>query len=164
MYYALWDKALSYIKKKDRIYDLGCGPGQFALLAISRGYNLVRACDFSEVAVSMARENNERYADRFFVEDLRNSKPYEFKDFDVAVSFEVFEHIIEDLSILKNIDVGKRIIFSVPTYDYKFHVRYFPEFKDVLLRYENYIDIQDSKYIKHNEEGKYIILINGVRK
>jgi 2-polyprenyl-3-methyl-5-hydroxy-6-metoxy-1,4-benzoquinol methylase len=138
-YFPLWDKALSFISKQARILDLGCGPGQFEQLAFDRGYNVVRAVDFSTAAINNARKINPKHTDIFFTRNLADGTVYLLDDYDVVVLFEVLEHINNDLAILSKIFKGKKVIFSVPTFLCLGHVRCFPKVEDVIARYKTFL-------------------------
>ena len=79
--------------KFDTVLDIGCGRGQFEKALIERGKN-VSACDISGVVIEKLRESipsaNFNCAS---MDDL----PYDDSSFDLVTSFEVLEHIPEDL-------------------------------------------------------------------
>jgi 2-polyprenyl-3-methyl-5-hydroxy-6-metoxy-1,4-benzoquinol methylase len=165
MYKDLWFSALGWIRKVQRIYDLGCGPGQFVQLALKNGYRVVKAVDFSETAISLAKKRCLKHAQIFNVGDLKTSRVYAFLNYDIITAFEVFEHIQNDIFILRSIPVKKHIIFSVPNYGYRSHVRFFPKFRDVYSRYERYITIHKHKEIVIDKiENKIIWLLYGIRR
>jgi 2-polyprenyl-3-methyl-5-hydroxy-6-metoxy-1,4-benzoquinol methylase len=141
---------------------MGCGMGYFVRLAKAHGYRIVRAVDFSSVAVNHAREICSNMKDIFRVGDLRSKRVLGYKNYDVAVLFEVLEHVEEDLAIIENIRVGKRLIFSVPNYGYRSHVRYFEKLEDVLNRYSKLINFLSWESIAI-DESRVIWLLCGVR-
>jgi 2-polyprenyl-3-methyl-5-hydroxy-6-metoxy-1,4-benzoquinol methylase len=164
MYKDLWLAALKWINKGKRIYDFGCGPGQFVQLALEKGHRVVRACDCSSTAIALAKKRCIKHVGIFHICDLKSIKPYMFTNYDVATAFEVFEHIQNDIFVLKNIVPGRQLIFSVPNYGYRSHVRFFPAVSDVIKRYGKYMDIRGHKSIVVDKvENKIIWLINGIR-
>jgi SAM-dependent methyltransferase len=160
VYAKLWERTLHHICVTERIFDLGCGVGQFENLALEYGDKIVRAIDFSKVAIDNAKKINPSIADVFSVQNLMSKETYAFNDYDVVVMLEVLEHINNDLFIFQNIPSGKKIIFSVPSFMCKAHVRNFPYLKDVQNRYETYLHFITTEKIIHSVRGdKYIWLV-----
>lgn len=88
---------------------------------------------------------------------------------DYYICTEVLEHIIEDRRVIANIPRGSKIIFTVPSFPGRGHVRTFSK-ADALTRYADLIDINHSrfyswkngKWVKENKEEKpFIMLIKG---
>jgi SAM-dependent methyltransferase len=143
VYYPLWSKAIDRLVEggSRNVYDLGCGVGHFEELANrSKKFKVVRAVDFSAVAIEMAKKRNPGMTDTFYVADLMDKSVYDFTDYDTVTMFEVLEHI-DDMFVIDNIPKGKKIIFSVPSYDCESHVRYFALIGDVLERYSKAVKI-----------------------
>lgn len=138
VYYDLWCEILKNIKRGEKILDVGCGPGQFAKLALDKGHNYVRGVDFSIVSVDMARMNNPSIGGRFLVMDIMDDDVFNV-DHDVVVFCEVLEHITKDIELLKKVMHGKHVIATVPSYDSAGHVRFFASLDDVKKRYGDVI-------------------------
>ncbi len=163
IYANVWLKALSILSKSERIFDLGCGPGQFARLLIKNKYNFIYGIDFSEQAIKMAQSLNTKFKKFFYVKNIKDELVYNLHRFDTVVSFEVLEHITEDLSVVENIPSGKRFIFSVPNYWTKGHVRVYESSEEIVKRYSELLDIKAIYPIKMNNENT-IFLVDSKRK
>lgn len=144
-YYETWKKALEIIKrsrKKQKIIEVGCGPGQFANLLFDNGYIDYRGIDFSEEAIKIAKIRNDRYRNKFNVEDAFSSNIFS-DDYNRVIIFEVLEHIEDDLELLNKVRKGTDILFSVPNFDSPGHVRWFLSSAEVYERYMNFVEIED---------------------
>lgn len=131
-YYPVWEKVIDMITTSG-VLDLGCGPGQFGKLCLQKGFSY-RGVDFSPRAIEMAGIMTGR-PELFQVGDVMTFKNYS-KDVTV-VSLEVLEHLLADTGLLYRIPSGTPVIFSVPNYDYKSHVRFFKTEKEVMDRYNH---------------------------
>jgi 2-polyprenyl-3-methyl-5-hydroxy-6-metoxy-1,4-benzoquinol methylase len=137
-YYPMWQKALEFIPKKNRVADFGCGCGHFVKMLILGGFNFVYGCDFSKVAIGLAiKRVAVKQKKKLFVKDLYEET---FTDYDTVTMFEVLEHIERDLDILKKIPKGKQVIFSVPSFNYRSHVRFFKDVDEIKDRYGKYVE------------------------
>ncbi len=90
-YSHIWQKALEIIKGlgRPRILEIGCGPGQFANYLFDEVFTDYMGIDFSSEAISMAKERNPHFADRFFVDDAYTSNFFS-GDYDLVIMFEVW--------------------------------------------------------------------------
>ena len=158
VYYNLWSTILKSISKTEKILDIGCGSGQFAELAIKKGYKYSRGVDFSKVSIDIAKINNKSNKGKFIVGDVTNPDIYNV-EYDVVVICEVLEHIDNDIGVLKNIKSGKHIIATVPSYDSAGHVRFFNVAKEVCNRYKTMIN---GGIIEIPIRNSKIFLIDGV--
>lgn len=156
-YIKIWEKAISLLSQQERIFDLGCGVGQFAELSRKRGKNYVRGIDFSSNAIRYCKIRNLDIRNRFFIGDLKNPQVFNFKDYDTAILLEVLEHIENDLDVIKNIESKKRIVFSLPNYDYKSHVRYFNSDSEIRERYGELLIIKSVNEFSVNPQASKII-------
>jgi len=103
-----YKKLASYILPTDIVLDLGCGNG---ILATASKWKRYVGVDYSDVAIRQAR----RYCPSatFVCEDiflfLRR-----FIYYDIVILTELLEHIEEDKELIKEINVGVRIVISIP--------------------------------------------------
>jgi len=116
------------------ILDVGCGTGMFAKLLYKNGYTKYSGLDFSATRVKIARQ-----VVPSFPFSKRNMFDQGMQDiyllYNNIVILEVLEHIENDLEFLRSIPEGKSVIFSVPNYLSKSHVRAFPNEEMVKDRY-----------------------------
>jgi len=165
MYYPVWSEALKYIrKKKYKVADLGCGPGQFAKLLLNRGYMFMYGVDFSYKAIDMAKEMNPEYKDKFYNKNLLDPSAYNIDKYKVATCFEVLEHIEKDTNVISFIPSDTIFIFSVPNYWAKGHVRVFNNEEEIIDRYASLLDFVKIIPIPMDRKGKIIYLAITVRK
>lgn len=157
-YLPLWELALCYIDASESIADFGCGVGAFASMLYDRKMIYSYGVDFSEVAIKQAKKNVKKWSDKFFVGDLYDESTFKLKPYSCAVMFEVLEHIKNDIGVLGNIKRNTHVIFSLPSFDYKSHVRFFKNKNQIKNRYSSYIKI---KWIKPVETPQTIWLVNG---
>jgi len=119
----LYKTAFQYLKDvpiDETIVELGCGCGYLAEFFTDRAYIGI---DFSSAVLNKAHK---RAGDMMFIlADLRDKKNFEFyKEFHVFVLLEMLEHIIADQEIVASIPFDSKVVFSVPDFDSKAHVRW----------------------------------------
>jgi len=139
VYYAAWTLSLQRIidLKPAKILEIGCGPGQFAA-AINDWMDVdYLGFDFSSTAIDMARKNVPEY--RFETADIFATNLWS-EDYDLAIAFEVLEHISDELHVFKSLKIGTDFIGSVPNFDSEAHVRFFAHENEVRERYEPFVD------------------------
>jgi 2-polyprenyl-3-methyl-5-hydroxy-6-metoxy-1,4-benzoquinol methylase len=119
--------AKKYVRGK-RVIDVGCGPGYGSDILASAGAEIVVGIDNSEKGLSYAREKYGRENLEFKLLDCMKTG-LENSEFDVAVSFELIEHLDEDeqkksLSEIKRLlKPGGLLIISTPNKRvYKIHI------------------------------------------
>jgi len=136
VYIYQWLRVLDLIPLAVDMTELGCGTGQFAeLVADTRGGIQYSGYDFSQEAINQC--NMKGLVDyQFEVADLTKTKFGTDHNFFVAL--EIFEHT-DDYQIIKNLGLGKEIIFTVPDFNDPAHVRYFHSINEVVERYKNVI-------------------------
>jgi len=143
-YSPLYTAALYYLKHVPRgetIVDLGCGPGLMAKLLFDSG----------------------RHAN-FILADLRSLSTHEiYKKYRVFVLLEVLEHLTDDHLLLASIPSGSQVIFSVPNFDSKAHVRHFFSPDTVITRYSKWLDFSVPIIFPISENNK-IFLFNTIRR
>tara|TARA_X000000950_G_C13816028_1_gene619834 strand:+ start:387 stop:1010 length:624 start_codon:yes stop_codon:yes gene_type:complete len=172
MYYPMWKFARDIVGKAgcSNIVDLGCGPGHFAKVLINGGLfdETIRkyyGYDFSSVSIDMAKNIVGNHKACLFEE--RNLLEFEFskekpKD-TMYVSFEFFEHICKDLSVIKKIPYKSNICFSVPSFDSYGHVRFFKNKNEIIERYSSLINIKYIKEFIQDNKSHVIYLVEGIR-
>jgi SAM-dependent methyltransferase len=147
-YIDTWEQISEMIDKKARILDMGCGVGQFALFLKNKGFKNYTGIDFSDVAIQRSKGYIPEF--RFEKIDFYSQEFIDFfedNQFDIIVCLEALEHIYSDLILLALLP-RLPIIFSVPTFDDKSHVRWFKTPIDVYNRYENEVRIDEYYFFK----------------
>lgn len=165
-YYENWLISYNYIKKNNikNIVDLGCGPGHFPTI-FEKNQNInYLGIDFSDVSISQAMDKKYEIGNNINYE-IRNLKDCKLKDFDcdLFVSFEFLEHISFDIELLKTLNKGDQLIFSVPSFDSPGHVRFFSSEKEIEKRYDNAIDLKLLN-ISETKRKKKLYLYYGIKK
>jgi SAM-dependent methyltransferase len=170
-YYEMWmagaERVLSRLP--DTVVDIGCGAGHFARVLEKRELNLeYYGYDFSDVSIGMAKNLVKSENFNFVIADLYNHSFWRAADSNtIYVAFEFLEHIKGDLGVISKIPKGSYVVFSVPSFDSRGHVRYFESEEDVVNRYEGLIDIESMDRFKKPQKGSdnlYIYLFSGVIK
>lgn len=97
-------KILKFIgNRKQKILDLGCGPGYYSIALVKKG-NDVTGIDISEdkinIAKQVAKENKINV--NFLVGDARKI-PFKDNTFDLVICSEIIEHVKEDKKVIKEI-------------------------------------------------------------
>ena len=129
-YAAIYQKAVEDIFQQSdvNILELGCGLGMFPDF-IKKKEHTYFGLDFSKVAIKTCKDKGYNVK----LHDLRNGIPD--LEYNVIVSFETLEHIIEDVKLLSEIKPGTLVCLSVPMFDDPSHVRYFENIEEVLERF-----------------------------
>jgi len=83
-----------------RVLDLGCGSG-YGVNRLSSVAESIVGVDVSEEAVAFAREAYPRGNSRFEIIEPNGSLPFERESFDVVLSFQVIEHVEDELHYLR---------------------------------------------------------------
>lgn len=131
--------------KDKRILEIGCGPGQLGNYLQDEGYPHYRGFDFSEQAISIARQNASW---KYEVGNAFDKSMYE-EPYDVTVCLEVLEHLDDDLGAIDMIKEGTYCIISVPNFDDPGHVRWFRSEYQVRKRFFKKIDIDRINFINN---------------
>ena len=127
-WFKVWDWGANGLDlEKDRVLDLGCGPGHFAELLVSRGFdpNRYMGVDFSEVAISQAFM---RVPGALFVADelpTNLKRLIETHEPTVITALEVIEHVSSEVE-KEFLALGIRTLITVPRRDDASHLRFFP--------------------------------------
>ena len=148
-YMPLYKAVINYLPEVGScgtIVDLGCGVGNFTKVLLEAGYIDYLGIDFSEVVLNVAIDRFPNV--RFILRDLRDKKTSVILEkYKIFVILETLEHINDDLGVIKKIPKDSLVIFSVPNFDNKFHVRYFNNTKEIIDRFINILDVYDYKII-----------------
>ena len=151
----LYDKAASLLPPPEEcttIVDIGCGTGRFARLLANRGYTSYWGIDFSELRINEAK----RYVPQFtfsFANVLEEWVQEELTRFNLFVLLEVLEHISDDLKLLSALPPSSKVIFSVPNFDSRGHVRFFSIEDDVIHRYQQVLDFSNGERLKERRRA-----------
>jgi glycosyltransferase involved in cell wall biosynthesis len=136
------------------VLDIGCGTGE-----LGKYIEKYSGFDFSEEAVKLA-------GDKCWVGNAYDKE--NFKEADIMVATEVFEHL-DDLKVIKNIPQGQEVIFSVPSFTDPSHIRIFTE-ESMRERYKDYFDIKSvtrfnwhDKWTKGEDTPSYILLVEAIK-
>ena len=127
----------------ETVIDLGCGVGHFAELLARRGHDPSRylGVDFSQVAIDQARARVSGF--QFVVADIRaEARRIRTYQGSTVVLCEVLEHVEHDLTVLRALPPGTRVIGTVPDHDSEGHVRHFENMAIVARRYEHALYLQ----------------------
>jgi len=162
-YYPTWTVIMDRMMRHnvESVLDVGCGPGQMACLMRDCGVKSYIGIDFSAVCVDMARNACPEYS--FYCADVFTTDLFDSQDYDCVTILEVLEHVEEDLSVLKSVKSGKRVIASVPSFNSKGHVRQFSSVKEVQDRYSHLLERASVTPIRQDEQGSIIFILEGVR-
>lgn len=138
-YYKLWQKVLTLVIEKNprSIFEIGCGPGQFARMMMDtiKGARY-SGIDFSPIAIDKARINVPEFKETIQCMDIYTCQ---IPPDNLILALEVLEHV-DDIKILGSLSYGSHIIFTVPDFDDPAHVRYFNDLAEIKQRYKHNID------------------------
>ena len=157
-YWPGWDIVLGWLSPEDRLADFGCGHGQFDEYLVNHGYNLVYGADYSAVAIDLAKKRLPAHADKFNQLDLRNGSAFKFNGYDVALFMETLEHVPDDLAVLSYVPSGKRVIITLPSFDYTSHYRHFNSLDECEARYKLSIQIKRKTEVLDSRSIKFWLL------
>jgi len=148
-YLPLYKSAVEYLPAVDKcgtIIDLGCGVGYLAKVLFEKGYTKYIGIDFSSAMLEEAKKQIPKVT--FILGDLRSKEIHEFfKQYKIFIILETLEHIEKDLDIIKDISCGSLVVFSVPSFNSRFHVRYFKDIDEIIERFGSFLDFKESKKI-----------------
>lgn len=161
----LYETAASFLPQAydcTTIVDIGCGTGRFAKLLYNKGYTKYWGIDFSKARIDEAI----RYVPDFefsianIFDEWVQSK---LRKFNLFILLEVLEHVNDDMKLLSTLPSGSRVIFSVPNYDSKAHVRFFGSAGDVIQRYQKILNFSDGerrKRLRRKRQDRFIYLFS----
>lgn len=158
---SIYDTILNWAKQElePRILEVGCGVGILGSwlynLCEDRNNSLYHGFDFSETALDKCPKIIQGSV---FVNNAYNKKIwrnyFNTHDYNIVVAVEVFEHL-DDLKVIEMIPKGTKILFSVPDFDSKPHLRTYPDMKAIRYWYQDVMKIEDFERFSGNR-GKII--------
>lgn len=135
-------KLISADMRQGGIADMGCGTGRFAKLLWQQGVKAYWGIDFSEARVNLARDYVPAY--EFTVGSVfEDDAVMRMNECEAIVFLEVLEHLERDRELIASVAPGKQVIFSVPNYDSKAHVRWFDSADEIIERYHLLLDFKN---------------------
>jgi len=165
-YLPVWESICERIPKGARVLEVGCGPAQFAQMLFDQGIpGDYVGFDFSPTAIEMAKKNLP--GGHVEVADARTTELFTSVAYDTVVCTEVLEHIMDDVPVLERIPKGKRVLATVPNFDYETHVRHFADAGEVRARYGSLFE--SLRITAHYHAGDHdgsrgiFFLLDGVR-
>jgi len=146
-YWPIYQETFMAVKEArcGRVIEFGCGVGVLAKMLYDEGFTNYLGIDFSSDMIRLAKSRAPQQC--FLQLDLRESIKGFCTGSPCFICLETLEHIKNDLQVLDNIPSGATVIFSVPTYNFKAHVRYFKTKEEVIDRYSISIEIKECKLI-----------------
>lgn len=159
IYFPIWETVCNKLSNTEPIFEIGCGVGQLAEYLVKKGKNYLTGIDFSEVAIEQAQR---RLISRSFeVKDVYTLKKEEI-DGNTVICLEVLEHLEKDLEIFELLPSKTRLIFSVPDYMSKSHVRSFQSSDEIWERYGKYLHTASIQKFVINKKGSRIFLVDSI--
>lgn len=154
---------------KGLILEIGCAAGNFFDLLCKKKLddNHYVGVDIDSQQINKAR--NKFPGANFIHGDALNSKFDEtIKSASVIVSFQVLEHITMDIDLIKKIEIGTFVVFSVPNFTYRSasvdgHKRWF-ELDGWVDRYKDVLNISEAWSIKHYKKDRKIFVFQSTRR
>lgn len=158
-YYPIWKEVMGNLTVEEKILDLGCGPAHLGQMLIDNGFKHYTGIDFSSLAVKMAKE---KLPNSEIIEaDLLNEVSYSRFSEHTIVAIEVFEHIEDDIQLVKMLPKNK-IIFSVPNFIASNHYRTYKNEEFIKDYYKDVIDIESiKKFGVATTKGSFIYVCKG---
>jgi len=165
-YHILWEWAVDILGDV-KIYELGCGTGQFAEMCFEKGIDYIGGSDFCESNIINAKLINEDHKEVFEVADAYKVKlpPSDV----VVVMFEMLEHLRDDAALMKRL-MRHRVAFSVPSYGDISHVRVYLSEEEIRQRFRGILEIEEIKVFQQGDgifgdkRWLYGVIANGIRK
>ena len=143
------------------LFDIGCGPGQFAAFLHDRGLAKYVGMDFSAECIHLAHAACPSF--EFVCANAYTSELFSTLDYDVVVATEFLEHVEGDLAIIDRIKLGTRVYASVPNFPNTAHVRHFSSSEEVCARYgAAFADFRVDEFL-FGSGGLSLFLFEGVR-
>lgn len=163
-YYPLWTIIADRIIRAGvtSILDIGCGPGQLALLLRDKGLPDYLGIDFSPERVEQAKKACPEF--NFVLADIFETDLLETQRYDAVLCTEFLEHIERDRAVLHRVREGVRFYGTVPNFPAPAHVRSFDSAHEVLERYgEEFQDFMVDTHLANTNGIKYF-LMEGIKR
>ena len=156
----VWTHVASFIDPEDFVIDLGCGAGHLANVLFDKGVQDYIGIDFSEEAIKLVNSLNLSFI--FLKDDIMS---FSYKDFSSCkfVSTETFEHLKDDLALIKLLPRDADLFFSVPNYTYFNHYRVYPSSKFISNYYKNHLKIHSIKEFLVKKDAKIFVVNARIR-
>lgn len=117
-----FDELLAYPGNKDKVYDIGCGSGQFAaLIANFTNVKTIKGIEIDRHLVRNAKQINKRFKGDKVLEfaHFSGSKiPDDIRKYDLIYMIDVYHHIPRDVredfmaQVYKKMKPGARLVFK----------------------------------------------------
>jgi 2-polyprenyl-3-methyl-5-hydroxy-6-metoxy-1,4-benzoquinol methylase len=144
--YGIWKIVVGMVRslhiEDPSILEIACGTGQLAHYLEDEGFGNYLGIDFSRTAIDIGRKMSRQ---SLAVGNAKDPALYKDKGYDIVIAIEFFEHVKADIGIIKMIEPGTNIIFSVPIGGGCAHVRRFRNEKEIRLRYGKFMTISQIK-------------------
>jgi trans-aconitate methyltransferase len=164
-WFPVWSKIIDIISDGNfkNVLDIGCGPGQFANQLIDTLPEIkYTGLDFSYIAIDQAIKRVPSF--NFIIADALK---FDFNslEYDVVVSTEFLEHVVQDKNILQSLKSGVLILATLPNMDSEGHVRFLSKDVDaarseILDHYGDICEILEITYHHYEnteDNGDYLI-------
>ena len=166
-YQGIWEEVLSMLPANAEVLEVGCGQGDLAKMICEKGITY-SGFDFSEEAVRQAAEKIGHTTcsppPGFGVLNAYDQASYSNMAFpyNTVICLEVLEHL-DDLKVIGNIPVGKRVIFSVPNFDDPAHLRTYSSIEQIKQRFDGMLEIISHRIYTQPKTTEKIFLIDATR-
>lgn len=153
----VYDAVLAFLPEPADVLEVGCGTGELARRLAMAGHGY-KGFDFSAVALEKHSLST--------LYDVWRGNAYDTDTwlhlpFDTIVAVETFEHL-DDLRVLGFVPPGVHVVFSVPDFDSRSHLRTYPDEGSIRDYYKGVLKIRDIWQIGTQEE-KTIFVCDSVR-
>jgi SAM-dependent methyltransferase len=157
----VWDRwrwlraRIRYTENEEKLLDVGCGSGAFAIGLAKQGYNTLglswdqRNQDVAELRAKICKAPRAK----FEICDVRelDTKDHLFGQFDIITCTENIEHIIDDLRLMKAIGKcvkpGGRLLLTTPW------IRAIPQ---SFMEYGPFPDFEDGRHVRRGYSRKML--------
>ncbi len=154
---SVYNAVMGYLPSSANILEVGCGTGELGRRLVIAGHKY-EGFDFSSEALL---KHSLCTICRSWRGNAYNEDNWLNVSYDTLIAVEVFEHL-DDLRILKFVSPGTRVIFSVPNFSSRSHLRTYPDIGSIYDYYDGVLRIQGHRRIKTQEE-KSIFVCDAVK-
>lgn len=165
-YYILWKGLLDTLMKgKQRILDVGCGPGQFAELCIAAGHEYI-GLDWSSKAIELAEARN-LDIELHNVDVEKNPEILKTFSYDLITFIEFMEHVELDREVLDSVPPYKQVILTVPNFPARTHFRQFKSLEHVIQRYGPFLNMTKRMIfagVSSRRKRNLVFVLKGIRR